>query len=224
MIQFNNSWDSLLAAEFQKPYYLELRQFLAEAYSTQTIFPDKHHIFEALRLTSYEDTKVVILGQDPYQTPGFAHGLAFSVNPGVETPRSLQNIFKELQADLGCDIPNNGNLIHWANQGVLLLNTCLTVVSGISNSHQGKGWETFTDRIIELLNEKDTPIVFILWGNNARSKKSLLTNPKHLILESPHPSPLSARRGFFDSKPFSKTNNFLIQSGQPPIDWQVPNI
>ncbi|MGL4343970.1 MAG: uracil-DNA glycosylase [Cellulosilyticaceae bacterium] len=224
MITFNNSWDAHLASEFEKPYYLDLRQFLKEAYSTQVIFPNMSHIFEAFKLTSYEDTKVVILGQDPYQTPGFAHGLAFSVNPGVDTPRSLQNIFKELHTDLGCIIPNNGNLISWANQGILLLNTCLTVVSGISNSHKGKGWEIFTDHVITCLNAKETPVVFILWGNNARSKKSLLTNPKHLILESAHPSPLSASRGFFGSQPFSKTNDFLIASSQTPINWQIPNL
>lgn len=224
MITFNNSWDEKLAPEFQKPYYTALRQFLVESYASQVIFPDKHHIFEALKLTSYEDTKVVILGQDPYQTPGFAHGLAFSVNPGVVVPRSLQNIFKELHTDMGCGIPNNGNLIPWASQGVLLLNTCLTVVSGISNSHQGKGWEIFTDRMIEMLNEKQTPVVFILWGNNARSKKSLLTNPLHLIIESPHPSPLSASRGFFGSQPFSKANAFLESSSQVPIDWQIPDL
>lgn len=223
MITFNNSWDNLLSLEFTKPYYINLRQFLTESYRTQTIFPDMYHIFEALKLTSYEDTKVVILGQDPYQTPGFAHGLAFSVNPGVVIPRSLQNIFKELETDLGCTIPNNGYLVEWAQQGVLLLNTCLTVVSGQSNSHQGKGWEIFTDRIIEILNQKQSPIVFILWGNNARSKKVLLTNPNHLILESPHPSPLSASRGFFGSQPFSKANAFLTHSGQTPINWQISN-
>lgn len=224
MVTFNNSWDERLTEEFSKPYYLTLRTFLSSEYVTKTIFPDKYKIFEALKLTSFEDTKVVILGQDPYQTPGFAHGLAFSVNPGVKTPKSLQNIFKELVTDLGCFIPNNGYLEKWAKQGVLLLNTSLTVVSGISNSHQGKGWEFFTDKVIEIINAKETPVVFILWGNNARSKKSLITNPKHLIIESPHPSPLSASRGFFGSKPFSKTNAFLNQTTQTSIDWQIENI
>lgn len=224
MITFNNSWDEHLQEEFSKPYYIALRQFLATEYSSKIIFPDKYKIFDALKLTSFENTKVVILGQDPYQTPGFAHGLAFSVNPGIQTPKSLQNIFKELVTDIGCFIPDNGFLEKWSKQGVLLLNTSLTVVSGASNSHQGKGWEVFTDKVIEQVNTKETPVVFILWGNNARSKKALITNPNHFILESPHPSPLSASRGFFGSKPFSKTNSFLVQTGQTPIDWQIENI
>ena len=222
MVTLDNSWDFYLKEEWKKPYYQKLRTFLKEEYATKSIFPDAYHIFEALKFTSYEDTKVVILGQDPYQTPGFAHGLAFSVCKGVKIPKSLQNIFKELHNDLGYAPPSHGNLEHWAKQGVLLLNTCLTVVSGQSNSHRGKGWEIFTDTVIHLLNQKQEPVVFILWGNNARSKKSLISNPLHLIIESPHPSPLSASRGFFGSKPFSKTNAFLRDNGLTPIDWQIP--
>jgi uracil-DNA glycosylase len=224
MVTFHNSWDHYLKDEWQKPYYQTLRTFLKQEYASKIIFPDQYHIFEALKLTSYEDTKVVILGQDPYQTPGFAHGLAFSVCKGVPIPKSLQNIYKELQADLGLPIPNHGNLESWAASGVLLLNTCLTVVSGLSNSHQGQGWEILTDHIIALLNKKQTPVVFILWGNNARAKKALITNPIHLILESTHPSPLSASRGFFGSKPFSKANDFLQAHNQAPIDWQIKNL
>jgi uracil-DNA glycosylase len=223
-MKVKKDWVELLKEEFNKDYYKELSEFINNEYSTKTIHPPKEDIFNALLYTSYENTKVVILGQDPYQTPGFAHGLSFSVNPGVQIPKSLQNIYKELNTDLGCYIPNNGHLKKWAEQGVLLLNTALTVVSGLSNSHQGKGWEIFTDKIISLVNEKKEPVVFILWGNNARSKKELITNPQHLILESVHPSPLSASRGFFGSKPFSKTNNFLKKNGLQPIDWQIEDI
>lgn len=223
-MKVKKDWVELLKEEFNKDYYKELSEFINNEYSTKTIHPPKEDIFNALLYTSYENTKVVILGQDPYQTPGFAHGLSFSVNPGVQIPKSLQNIYKELNTDLGCYIPNNGHLKKWAEQGVLLLNTALTVVSGLSNSHQGKGWEIFTDKIISLVNEKKEPVVFILWGNNARSKKDLITNPQHLILESVHPSPLSASRGFFGSKPFSKTNDFLKKNGLQPIDWQIKNI
>jgi uracil-DNA glycosylase len=183
-----------------------------------------YNLFNALHFTSYENVKVVILGQDPYHGPNQAHGLSFSVNPGVKSPPSLVNIYKELKTDLGCYIPNNGYLKKWADQGVLLLNTVLSVRGGEANSHKNKGWEEFTTRIIELLNEKETPIVFILWGNNAISKTRLITNPKHHIITSVHPSPLSASRGFFGSKPFSKTNNFLISTKQTPIDWQIENI
>jgi uracil-DNA glycosylase len=223
-MKIKKDWVELLKEEFNKDYYKELSEFINNEYSTKTIHPPKEDIFNALLYTSYVNTKVVILGQDPYQTPGFAHGLSFSVNPGVQIPKSLQNIYKELNTDLGCYIPNNGHLKKWAEQGVLLLNTALTVVSGLSNSHQGKGWEIFTDKIISLVNEKKEPVVFILWGNNARSKKDLITNPQHLILESVHPSPLSASRGFFGSKPFSKTNDFLKKNGLQPIDWQIENI
>lgn len=183
-----------------------------------------YNIYEALKLTSYENTKVVILGQDPYHGPNQAHGLAFSVQKGVATPPSLLNIYKELNNDLGCYIPNNGCLIPWAKQGVLLLNTVLTVVANQANSHRNRGWETFTDRVIQLLNVKSTPIVFLLWGRNAKSKSSYITNSKHLVLTSVHPSPLSASRGFFGCKHFSQANKFLTDSGQQPIDWQIPNI
>ena len=216
-----NDWNELLKDEFSKEYYLTLREFLKNEYNTKTIYPDKYDIFNSLHYTSYEDVKVVILGQDPYHGPNQAHGLSFSVNPGVRIPPSLLNIYKELNSDLGCYIPNNGYLKKWADQGVLLLNTSLTVRAGEANSHKNKGWEIFTDKIISLVNEKDDPVVFLLWGNNAISKKKLITNDKHLILSSVHPSPLSASRGFFGSKPFSKTNKFLEAGGVEPIDWQI---
>ena len=219
-----NDWNELLKDEFSKEYYLTLREFLKNEYNTKTIYPDKYYIFNALHYTSYEDVKVVILGQDPYHGPNQAHGLSFSVNPGVRIPPSLLNIYKELNSDLGCDIPNNGYLKKWADQGVLLLNTSLTVRAGEANSHKNKGWEIFTDKIISLVNGKDDPVVFLLWGNNAISKKKLITNDKHLILSSVHPSPLSASRGFFGSKPFSKINQFLISVNKKPIDWQIENI
>ena len=221
---FKNDWANLLNEELQKPYYQELRKFLISEYRTREIFPDMYDIFNALHFTSYADTKVVILGQDPYHEPGQAHGLSFSVLPNVPPPPSLQNIFKELRADLGCKIPNNGCLRYWAEQGVLLLNAVLTVRAHAANSHKGKGWEIFTNRIIELLNEHEKPLAFILWGNPARVKKSMITNAKHFIVESAHPSPLSADRGFFGSRPFSKVNNFLISVGENPIDWQISDI
>ena len=221
---FKNDWAPLLDAELEKPYYKELRQFLISEYRTRKIFPDMYDIFNALHYTSYADTKVVILGQDPYHEEGQAHGLSFSVQEGVNPPPSLVNIFKELRADLGCTIPNNGCLKCWTRQGVLLLNTVLTVRAHFANSHKGHGWEIFTDRIIELLNEHERPIAFILWGRPARAKKSMITNPKHFIVESAHPSPLSASGGFFGSKPFSRVNNFLISAGENPIDWQIPDI
>lgn len=221
---FKNDWAGLLDDELQKPYYQELRKFLIGEYRTQEIFPDMYDIFNALHFTSYADTKVVILGQDPYHEPGQAHGLSFSVLPNVPPPPSLQNIFKELRADLGCKIPNNGCLKYWADQGVLLLNAVLTVRAHAANSHKGKGWEIFTNRIIELLNEHEKPLAFILWGNPARAKKSMITNAKHFIVESAHPSPLSADRGFFGSRPFSKVNNFLTSVGETPIDWQIPDL
>ena len=221
---FKNDWAQYLDGELEEPYYRQLRQFLIGEYRSRTIFPDMYSIFNALHYTPYSSTKVVILGQDPYHERGQAHGLSFSVQPGVEPPPSLVNIFKELQTDLGCSIPNNGCLKPWAEQGVLLLNAVLTVREHIANSHQGKGWEHFTDRIISLLNEREKPLAFILWGNYARRKKLLITNPKHLIIESAHPSPLSATKGFFGSRPFSRVNEFLIANDETPIDWQIPNL
>ena len=221
---FKNDWEALLEPEMQKPYYRELRQFLIGEYRTHRIYPDMYSIFNAMHYTAYEDVKVVILGQDPYHGPGQAHGLSFSVLPGVPAPPSLVNIFKELQDDLGCAIPNNGCLKPWAEQGVLLLNAVLTVREHQEASHQGRGWEQFTDHIIELLNQREKPLAFILWGSPARRKKSMITNPRHFIVESPHPSPLSAFRGFFGSRPFSRVNEFLESTGQEPIDWQLPNI
>ena len=214
-------WKRLLDDEIKKDYYLKLLEWVKNEYKQKYIFPKKEDVFNALVYTSYENTKTVILGQDPYPNIGQGMGLSFSVNIGVPLPRSLQNIFNELKSDLGCYVPNNGSLIKWAEQGVLLLNTSLTVEAGKPNSHQNKGWETFTNKIISLINEKADPVVFILWGNNARSKKELITNPKHLIVESAHPSPLSASRGFFGSRPFSKANNFLIANNRKPIDWQI---
>ena len=221
---FHNDWAGLLDDELKQPYYQELRQFLISEYRTRQIFPDMYAIFNALHYTSYADTKVVILGQDPYHGEGQAHGLSFSVLPGVEPPPSLLNIFQELSTDLGCTIPNNGYLKPWAEQGVLLLNTVLTVRAHQAGSHQGKGWEHFTDKIINLLNEREKPLAFILWGAPARRKKAMITNPRHFIVESPHPSPLSAYRGFFGSRPFSRVNDFLQRTGQTPIDWQLPDI
>lgn len=220
----SNDWKELLENEFSEEYYLSLRQFLINEYNTKTIYPNKFDIFNALHFTSYKDVKVVILGQDPYHGPNQAHGLSFSVNPGVRTPPSLLNIYKELNSDLGCYIPNNGYLKKWADQGILLLNTSLTVRASEANSHKNKGWEIFTDKIISLVNEKEDPVVFLLWGNNAIKKKDLITNKRHLILTSVHPSPLSASRGFFGSKPFSKINDFLISINKKPIDWQIENI
>ena len=219
-----NDWKNYLNTEFEKDYYLKLREFLKNEYNSKVIYPSMYDLFNALHFTSYEDTKVVILGQDPYHGPKQAHGLSFSVNPGVKTPPSLVNIYKELHDDLGCYIPNNGYLKKWADQGVLLLNTVLSVRAGEANSHRNKGWEQVTNRVIEVLNKKETPVVFILWGNNAISKTSLITSPKHCIIKSVHPSPLSASRGFFGSKPFSKTNEFLVSTNQEPIDWQIENI
>ncbi len=219
-----NDWKNYLESEFQKDYYINLKKFLINEYNSKTIYPNMYDLFNALHFTPYSKVKVVILGHDPYHGPGQAHGLSFSVNPGVKTPPSLINIYKELHTDLGCYIPNNGYLRKWADQGVLLLNTVLTVRAGEANSHKNKGWEEFTNEVIKVLNKKETPIVFILWGNNAISKAGFITNPKHLIIKSVHPSPLSASRGFFGSKPFSKTNNFLVSMNQAPIDWQIENI
>lgn len=219
-----NGWNDVLGEEFNKDYYKKLRKILINEYNTHTIYPDKYDIFNALHYTDFKDVKVVILGQDPYHGPNQAHGLSFSVKPGIPAPPSLKNIFKELHDDLGCYIPNNGYLKKWADQGVLLLNTVLTVRAGSANSHKGLGWEHFTDNVIYSLNKSERPIVFILWGNNAISKKKLITNPNHYIIKSVHPSPLSASRGFFGSKPFSKANAFLKSTGQDEIDWQIENI
>lgn len=221
MVNIGNSWDKILDGEFDKGYYLKLREFLKQEYSTKVIYPNMYHIFNALKFTPYEKVKAVILGQDPYHQPGQAHGLCFSVQKGVPKPPSLVNIFKELQSDLGIVPPSHGNLESWANNGVMLLNTVLTVRRSSANSHAGKGWEIFTDRVIQLLNEREEPMVFILWGRNAKAKESLITNKKHLILKGAHPSPLSAYNGFFGGRYFSRTNDFLIANGQEPIDWQI---
>lgn len=224
MVKLGNDWDELLKEEFQKDYYLKLREFLKSEYSTKTVYPDMYRIFEALKLTPYADTKVVILGQDPYHGENQAHGLAFSVQKGVSIPPSLVNIFKELSDDIGCYIPNNGCLEPWARQGVLLLNTSLTVIASRPNSHRNIGWETLTDAIIRILNQKDSPMVYMLWGNNAKEKTKFLDNPRHLVLTSPHPSPFSASAGFFGCRHFSRANRFLKANGLPEIDWQIPNI
>lgn len=218
----HNSWQDVLGDEFQKPYYLQLREFLKHEYKTQLIHPDMYHIFEALEATPYEKVKVVILGQDPYHGPNQAHGLSFSVQQGVRIPPSLQNVYKELEDDLGIPPVNHGYLLSWAQQGVLLLNTILTVRDGQAFSHQGKGWEILTDKIIEKLNEREDPVIFILWGRPAQQKKSMIDTSHHVVLCSSHPSPLSAYRGFFGSKPFSKTNQALIALGKTPIDWRLP--
>ncbi|MDO4344016.1 MAG: uracil-DNA glycosylase [Eubacteriales bacterium] len=224
MPPITNDWLVPLKQEFSKPYYKKLYTTVNEEYRTRKIFPPADDIFNAFALTPLSEVKVVILGQDPYHGDGQAHGLCFSVKPDVEIPPSLVNIYKELQDDCGCYIPNNGYLTKWAKQGVLLLNTVLTVRAHQANSHRGIGWEEFTDAAIRALNEQDRPMVFILWGRPAQMKRSMLTNPKHLILEAPHPSPLSAYRGFFGSRPFSKTNKYLQQNGLTPIDWQIENI
>lgn len=224
MVKLGNDWDEILSDEFKKTYYLELREFLKEEYRNKTIYPNMNNIFEALKHTSYKDTKVLILGQDPYHGENQAHGLAFSVQLNVAIPPSLLNIYKELKSDIGCFIPNNGYLIPWADQGVLLLNTALTVRAHEANSHKGRGWEIFTDRIIELLSERKDPVIFVLWGSNARKKAELIDTNRHYILEAPHPSQLSARRGFFGCKHFSKINEILIELGKKPIDWQINNI
>ena len=219
MIKIGNDWDELLKDEFEKEYYLKLREYLKAEYASRRIYPSMYDIYNALKLTSYENTRVVILGQDPYHGAGQAHGLCFSVKRGVEPPPSLKNIFKELNQEYGMPAPECGELVGWAKQGVLLLNTTLTVREGQPQSHKGQGWETLTDRIISLLNQKEMPIVFILWGSNARAKKVLITNPSHLILESAHPSPLSAYNGFFGCNHFISTNAFLRRTNQKEIDW-----
>lgn len=224
MAMITNEWLEPLSKEFQKPYYKELFQFVKQEYSSTQVFPPADDIFNAFHLTPLNEVKVVIIGQDPYHNVGQAHGLCFSVKPDVDLPPSLVNIYQELKDDLGCKIPNNGYLVKWAKQGVLMLNTVLTVRAHMANSHHRKGWEQFTDAAIRALNEQNRPIVFILWGRPAQMKKSMLNNPNHLILEAPHPSPLSAYRGFFGSKPFSKTNKFLEEHGLKPIDWQIEDV
>jgi len=217
----SKGWDDVLKEEYEKEYLLNLLRKLNILYKQKTIYPKQTEVFNALRYTSYDDVKIVILGQDPYHGEGEAEGLSFSVKKGIKLPPSLRNIFKELNDDLGCTIPTNGSLVKWAKQGVLLLNSILTVEKDTPLSHKGLGWEQFTDKIIEKINEKQTPVVFILWGQFARSKKVLITNPKHLIIESPHPSPFSAHYGFFGSKPFSKANNFLIKNKISPVDFNL---
>ncbi len=219
MVYIGNDWDSLLSREFEKEYYLRLREFLKSEYFSRRIYPPMNDIFNALKYTAYRDVKAVILGQDPYHGAGQAHGLCFSVKEGTPPPPSLKNIFKELKDDLGIDEPPCGELTGWAKQGVLLLNTTLTVREGSPQSHKGMGWEILTDKIISLLSERNEPIVFILWGGNARAKKQLIDTAKHYVIESAHPSPLSAYAGFFGSKPFSRANQLLSRSGIPPIDW-----
>ena len=224
MPPITNDWQQPLEVEFKKPYYKDLYKKVLEEYRSRQIFPNPDDIFNAFHLTPLKDVKVVILGQDPYHNDGQAHGLCFSVKPDVEVPPSLVNIYKELQDDLGCRIPNNGYLVKWAKQGVLMLNTVLTVRAHQANSHRGIGWEQFTDAVIRAVDAQDRPIVFRLWGRPAQMKKSMLHNPKHLILEAPHPSPLSAYRGFFGCKHFSQTNAFLEKNGLAPIDWQIEDV
>ncbi len=221
MVKIGNDWDEILKDEWEKPYYKNLRTFLKEEYKNHTVYPDMYDIFNALKYTSFADTKVVIIGQDPYHEPNQAHGLCFSVKKGNPPPPSLVNIYKELNSDIKFIIPDHGELTAWAKQGVLLLNTVLTVRRGQANSHKNKGWEIFTDRIIEELNKKETPVVFLLWGANARNKASLITNEKHKKLITVHPSPLSAYGGFFGCKHFSSANEILKSANLSPIDWQI---
>lgn len=221
MVDFQNDWNQVLDGEFQKDYYLNLRQFLKSEYRSRTIYPNMHDIFNALKTTAYQDVKVVILGQDPYHGPGQAHGYCFSVKKGIDPPPSLKNIFLELKKDLGIDPPAHGELTAWAREGVLLLNTVLTVRAGSANSHQNCGWEIFTDQVITRLNERTAPLVFLLWGGNAKRKIPLITNPIHKILTAAHPSPLSAHNGFFGCRHFSRANEFLLQSGAGEINWKL---
>ncbi|MDE6598804.1 MAG: uracil-DNA glycosylase [Oscillospiraceae bacterium] len=221
MVNIGNEWDGLLKDEFTKEYYLKLREFLKAEYSTRRIYPNMYDIFNSLKFTSYSDVKAVIIGQDPYHGAGQAHGLCFSVQKGTAIPPSLQNIYKEIYSDLGIPPANHGYLKKWADSGVLLMNTVLTVREGQANSHRGMGWEIFTDRVIELLNQREKPIVFLLWGGNAKQKMRLITNPNHLILQAAHPSPLSAYNGFFGCRHFSKANEFLTANGMTSIDWNV---
>lgn len=215
-------WNPVLRSEFAKPYWSQLQRFVAEERARHQVFPAHEEVFAALHLTPYADTRVLILGQDPYHGPGQAHGLCFSVRPGTEPPPSLVNIFTELESDLGCERPSHGNLEHWARQGVLLLNAVLTVRARQAASHQGKGWETFTDEVIAAVSAKSDPVVFILWGGYARRKKALVDTARHVVIESPHPSPLSAHRGFFGSRPFSRANEALEAAGRSPVEWCLP--
>ena len=221
MVKLGNDWDNIIGGEFEKEYYLKLRMFLKEEYANHRVFPDMYDLFSALKATPYSKVKVVILGQDPYHEEGQAHGMAFSVKPGIAIPPSLLNMYKELNKELGLDIPSTGYLMPWAQQGVLLLNTVLTVREGNANSHQNKGWETFTDEIIKALNERSDSVIFLLWGNNARKKAELITNSRHHVLEAAHPSPLSASRGFFGCGHFKKANEILISQLKSPINWQI---
>lgn len=220
---FDNDWDDVLQDEMQKTYFQNLRYTLAREYKEHSIYPPKELLFTAMKRCSYMGTRVVILGQDPYHGPGQAHGLSFSVGPGVRIPPSLRNIYTELSDDIGTTPPNHGSLLHWADQGVLLLNAVLTVREGNPNSHKGIGWETFTDAVMEKLNERETPLVFILWGSHAQQKGAFIDQRRHLVIQSPHPSPFSAHRGFFGSRPFSRTNEFLQGHGLAPINWNIPN-
>ncbi|MCP1143557.1 uracil-DNA glycosylase [Lysinibacillus endophyticus] len=220
---FDNDWQDILAEEFEKDYFIKLQKFVDEEYNITTVYPPREDVMNAFTTTPYSKVKVVLLGQDPYHGPEQAHGLCFSVNNGVPLPPSLKNIFQELQNDMGCPIPKDGNLLNWANQGVFLLNTVLTVRQGEANSHKGMGWEKFTDAVIKKLAERSQPMIFVLWGKPAQSKKKIIerVGTHHYILEAPHPSPLSAYRGFFGSKPFSKINGKLVEWGQQPIDWSL---
>ncbi|MDT0123951.1 uracil-DNA glycosylase [Paenibacillus sp. RRE4] len=221
-IMFGNDWDEVLQQETEAEYFNNIRYALAAEYKTQTVYPPKEDLFSALKLTPYHRVKAVIIGQDPYHGAGQAHGLSFSVRPGVRVPPSLKNIYKELQADLGVPVPKHGSLIHWAEQGVLLLNAVLTVRESQPNSHQALGWQTFTDAVIRELNERNEPMVYMLWGSHAQKKGAFINRDKHLVLESTHPSPLAAHRGFLGSRPFSKANEFLVSKGIKPIDWTIP--
>ena len=214
-----DDWQNVVGEEFDKPYYLKLREFLKKEYETETVYPPKDEIWSAFEHTAYRDVKVVILGQDPYHGPDQAHGLSFSVKPGVKIPPSLRNMFKEMQEDIGCEKPENGTLTKWADQGVMMLNTVLTVRQGEANSHRGQGWETFTDRVIQKLSEREEPVIFVLWGKPAQLKKELIDLERHEVIEAPHPSPLSASRGFFGSRPYSKVNSLLQKRGEAPIDF-----
>ena len=223
-VKFENDWNTILTGEFDKEYYQELRTFLIDEYKSGSVYPDMHSIYNAFHFTAYSDTKVVIIGQDPYHGYKQAHGLSFSVQYGIRIPPSLLNIYKELKSDLGCEMPTHGYLKKWTDEGVLLLNAILTVRAGQAGSHRGRGWETFTNQVISLMNKKKDPVVFLLWGSFAQSKTEMITNPQHLVLKAPHPSPLSAHRGFIGCKHFSKTNQFLLENGKEPIDWQIDSI
>lgn len=224
MPRIPQGWQSVLGSELSKPYYQKLQAFLVSERAKYTVYPPEAEVFSALKMTPFADVNVLLLGQDPYHDENQAHGLCFSVRPGMPQPPSLQNIFKELHNDVGCRIPNNGYLVPWAKQGILMLNAVLTVRAHQPNSHKGKGWETFTDTIIQALGEKDSPVVFLLWGAYAQKKTGLIDTHKHVIIQAPHPSPLSAHRGFFGSHVFSRTNEALRKLGKPEIDWQIPDL